>query len=947
MKVVYCLLVACCCNAYWVQGQKISSGGLPLYEKTKVRNREGDWLIKPVRQKAAVYKTTDGQLAFSNGLMTRLFTIGPNGATIGLDNLVTNESLVRAVGPEAVVWINGQEIKVGGLTGQPIGNYLLHKWIPQLKQDPLAMRLVSYKTNPIRARFEWNRRTSWMPKERPWPPPGMELTFTYKADATLVRNLFNANASDRERTVLFKDDFLQVQPQWKVVSEGTDARFNNEGKAGEILAPTNALVYAERDIPAGTQVLICKLNSGTDGMGNKSPYNNYGPGVGLLFVDGSTSKINIQPSGKRITINHDDRGLSWTAYNPGKDVWIRILLLRDKMVCSRSDDGTVYTDALELPLKAAPAAIRIGKTDAKGGSRQNDNKGAIGRSKIDEVLLLGAPREQQARPDYLLDLEVNVHYELYDGLPLMSKWVSIKNNGPREIVINNVKSEHLAMAEVESEASGEAWKLPPVFTETDYAFGGMTAKANAQVVSWQPDPSYTTQVNYALKNPTVLVCKPEAGIGQELGPSGSFEGIRLWELLWDGSDRERRGLAQRKLYRTIAPWITENPMLMHVSSAEDKAVKEAIDQCADVGFEMVIMTFGSGANLEDTSAANLERMKKLEDYARSKNIVLGGYSLLASRSIDAQTDVVMPTPDLKPKFSKSPCLQSAWGQEYFKKLYGYYAYTGQGVFEHDGSYPGDICASTTHPGHKGLEDSQWKQFTEIRDFYRWCRGKGIYLNVPDWYFLNGSSKTGMGYRETNWSLAREYQEIIERQNIYDGTWEKTPSMGWMFVPLVQYHGGGAAATIEPLKDHLPHYGQRLANLFGAGVQACYRGPRLYDSPQTRNLVKKWVGFYKKHRAVLDGDIIHIRRADGKDYDALLHVDPAGKEKGLLMIYNPLEEPITRDIEIDLYYTGLKHRAVISENDGLRKSLVLDGTRARLTVTIPAKSQQWFLFEAPR
>ena len=50
-------------------------------------------------------------------------------------------------------------------------------------------------------------------------------------------------------------------------------------------------------------------------------------------------------------------------------------------------------------------------------------------------------------------------------------------------------------------------------------------------------------------------------------------------------------------------------------------------------------------------------------------------------------------------------------------------------------------------------------------------------------------------------------------------------MGWMFVPLTQYHGGGAAATIEPLKDHLPHYGQRLANLFGAGVQACYRGPR--------------------------------------------------------------------------------------------------------------------------
>src|SRR5437667_202140 len=80
---------------------------------------------------------------------------------------------------------------------------------------------------------------------------------------------------------------------------------------------------------------------------------------------------------------------------------------------------------------------------------------------------------------------------------------------------------------------------------------------------------------------------------------------------------------------------------------------------------------------------------------------------------------------------------------------------------------------------------------------------------------------------------RAYQEIIERQNIFDGTWEKTPSMGWMFVPLTEYQGGGTAATIEPLKGHLPHYEQRLANLFGAGVIACYRGPRLYDNDETK------------------------------------------------------------------------------------------------------------------
>ena len=167
-------------------------------------------------------------------------------------------------------------------------------------------------------------------------------------------------------------------------------------------------------------------------------------------------------------------------------------------------------------------------------------------------------------------------------------------------------------------------------------------------------------------------------------------------------------------------------------------------------------------------------------------------------------------------------------------------------------------------------------------------------------------------------------------------------MGWMFVPLVEYQGGGKEATIEPLKDHLPHYGQRLANLFGAGVQACYRGPQLFDSPQTRELVKKWVGFYKRHREVLDSDIIHLRRPDGRDYDAILHVNPQGKEKGLLMVYNPLDEPIRRKLKVNLYYSGLKDKVMVSEQEGPARCLQLDRDyQAELEVVIPAKSQTWF------
>lgn len=106
------------------------------------------------------------------------------------------------------------------------------------------------------------------------------------------------------------------------------------------------------------------------------------------------------------------------------------------------------------------------------------------------------------------------------------------------------------------------------------------------------------------------------------------------------------------------------------------------------------------------------------------------------------------------------------GTRYFRRLRTFVEHTGIDVIEHDGSYPGDVCASTRHPGHSGLEDSQWTQWRTITDFYPWCRGQGVYLNVPDWYFLNGSNKSAMGYREVNWSLPRERQIILGRQNIY-------------------------------------------------------------------------------------------------------------------------------------------------------------------------------------
>jgi hypothetical protein len=694
---------------------------------------KADWLVSTVSARARVYRgAAPLEIEMSNGLIRRTWRLGPNAATVALDNLTNRQALVRAVRPEAIVKLDGRDYAVGGLLGQPDHAYLRRDWLDRMTADPGAFRCTGFEIGKTKAPFEWKRARHADPSA--WPTPGASLALRFEPPAS-------------------------------------------------------------------------------------------GP--------------------------------------PG--------------------------------------------------------------------------------------LSIIVHYEMYDGLPLMAKWLEVRNTGDRAVRLDTFTSEVLAAVEYESQVEGtDLSGNPYIQIESDYSFVAVhRGNAGNAIAHWVPDKQYTTQVNYRLEAPLLLETRPPIGPGAVIDLGGTFETFRIFELIHDTTERERRGLAMRRMYRALAPWATENPILMHVRRAEPQSVKTAIDQCAAVGFEMVIMSFGSGFNIENEDPSYIAQIKALVDYGRSKGVELGGYSLLASRKISPADDVINPETG-KPGgaiFGNSPCLGSRWGEEYFRKVKSFIEKTGISVLEHDGSYPGDVCASTRHPGHRGLEDSQWTQWKTITDFYHWCRARGVYLNVPDWYFLAGSSKTAMGYRETNWSLPRDQQIILGRQNIYDGTWEKTPSMGWMFVPLVEYQGGGAAATLEPLSEHLDAYGAHLAQDFASGVQACYRGPRLFDTEATRALVKKWVDFYLRYRAILDSDVIHIRRADARDFDALLHVNPRLKQKALAVIYNPLDTEISRMITLPLYYTGLAQVANIREQEGKPRTYRLDrNDRIEVPVRVPPGGLTWLVIE---
>lgn len=542
-------------------------------------------------------------------------------------------------------------------------------------------------------------------------------------------------------------------------------------------------------------------------------------------------------------------------------------------------------------------------------------------------------------PDLLKGLKIDLHIAVYDGYPIISKWFEIHNEAEYAFMLNEFILEDLAIVESDSIVDGpQPFHPQNIYVESDWDEGFTT--------HWEKDPRYTSQVNYALDTPCQLQVKLPRGPQDVIEAGATFKSFRNWIMPYDNEDRERKSLFFKRFCNHIAPWTSENPIFMHCTSTDPEVVKTAIDQCVETGYEMVILSFGSGLNMEDESEENIAKFKALADYAHSKGIELGGYSLYASRWISEEVDLINPATGKRGgmTFGSSPCICTDWGYDYFRKIRSFYEKTGFDMLEHDGSYNGDPCASTTHAHHKGLEDSQWKQHQVIDDMYKWMCANGIFMNVPDDGFrFVGSNKSTVGYREVNWSLPRDRQIILGRQNIYDGMWKRTATNSWTFVPLVQYHGGGETATLEPLDEHLAEYKAHMIQNYGSGVQACYRGFRLYDTERTKECIKDVITWYKHYRDILCSDVIHLRRPDGQDWDGFMHVNPTLGDKGFIMVFNPTDEPLTRTIDIPLYYTGLAKTAKVSEQDGKTKSFKLDREyNIKLTVTIPANGYNWYV-----
>ena len=180
----FLVLLASVCVAQGAEAGKgisraLNGLNLPMLE-ARASSDAGDWLVSGTEARAALYRdAASKEVVLDNGLIRRVFRVEPEGATVAFENLMLGTTVIRAIKPEAVVWIDGVRHEIGGLSGQPDQAYLLAEWVDAMERAPGAFRCVGVEKRSVEAPMDWKRTRHAATVA--WPPPGVGLRFVYES----------------------------------------------------------------------------------------------------------------------------------------------------------------------------------------------------------------------------------------------------------------------------------------------------------------------------------------------------------------------------------------------------------------------------------------------------------------------------------------------------------------------------------------------------------------------------------------------------------------------------------------------------------------------------------------------------------------------------------------------------------------------------------------------
>lgn len=514
----------------------------------------------------------------------------------------------------------------------------------------------------------------------------------------------------------------------------------------------------------------------------------------------------------------------------------------------------------------------------------------------DALILRCTGRNSGASP-----VEIKICYELAAKLPVLIKHVEIKNVSDRPLTVENVTIDILKDLRLGCELR--------VFS--DYYWGFKNE-----------DEYYKTFSRIEFPQKIML----------ELAPDESFKSFRCFQVSTPGDD-ETAAVLTHRVIKKVAPWITQMHLAQLVNGCDSYEELLAVaDRAHENGIEYIELFYGQlftnvGDYLPrpDLFPGGKDDLKRLVAYFHKKNLLLVPYCSTTiayrdSKVCQAHPDWQYLGPDnmrYEPGVFGNMCYQSPWG-DYIKgqltNLISEYGFDGLGL---DGTYHGLTCLEKGHK-HRSPEAVPFMNWAWERDFFGEMQGQGLYLTAPctEEGLLLGINKRPGGYTEEDYAVMGGMPLVSTfRSRLYDARYKLPSCATWSFCAIDEYHDHG----IEASEGNTASYNHALGGTLGYGHSGNFYGRELYIGPNTEKVFKGWVDFFRKYRATLAGEMIHLARPNGSDPDAVMHISPAANPPALLVIFNPVDVQAKISLEIPLRDAGFAGGSTaVVEDYGLLK-----------------------------
>ncbi len=569
----------------------------------------------------------------------------------------------------------------------------------------------------------------------------------------------------------------------------------------------------------------------------------------------------------------------------GADVWIPLV-------------WPGFNQPFEAIVRAEGRAYGVGPMNKAAGQGGEEVAGAFRVAEISirdtalgqEALLRCAPRIA-ATPN----LEVTLRYEIARDLPLLIKQVGVANRGDRTVRIDNLTTDAWTGVRYNGELR--------VFTDFYDAYGESSVKDEVYF-GWMRR-EFPAPINY------------------QLDPGAEFFGFRCFECATT-NEADAVALLRARIVHRLAPWTTRPLVDQEIDTAGSREELLAVaPQAAANGVELchlfinqLFTNIGDYIPRPDLFPDGADGLKRLADHFHRHGVKVLPYcslTIAAQAHRGPESALVCREHEdwqyLGPGgvryncwASGNMCYQSGWGDYIKGKLRWLVQDLGFDGLHIDGPYHGLPCLEAGHR-HRTPEAVFFMNWQFERELFAEWRRQGFYFTVPQdpAAILFGANAMPGGYTEEDHAaIGGRALVAATRARLYDARFGALPaSCVWAYHALDPLHGHG----IEASEEDPMTYEHSLAGALGNGYWGILRGRRLFVGPRTEAIFRKWIAFYKAHRATFCGGHVHLVRPDGIHPDAMLHVNPEAAVPAVLTLFNPAPAPADLGLALPLGHAG--------------------------------------------